>query len=357
MLILVVCRISAESVKIAPIDSEPQYWRMIAMSDRQNPKFPFHWWPWRRRGRLGTSTAPAADPAGAVAGPPAASGPGDEPDALTAPGAVALFEHLTGYRCDADKKLFPGELGVLHRIEALLESGESLAAWVPRPPNMLPRLLACLHGTDPSLREAADLIRVDGTMVVEVVRLANSAGMRHGDPVRGLDQAVVRLGIQGLLRVVGVSLARPLFDAGRAPLLARAAPMLWRLSEEKCLLCYQRASVDEVDPFDAYLAGLTHNIGWIGAFRAMGQQPTLRAPYSAAFAERLARLAELLFGASAEQWQLNAALGQLGRALRASPLARSDLPLARVLRRADCEAMRKAFAPESGDPTAFRPPA
>ncbi len=326
------------------------------MSDRKNPKLPFHWWPPRWRRRPETGTASAVDPAGATATPAAASGPGDEPDVLTAPDAITLFEHLTGCRCEADKELFPGEIGVLHRIEALLDSGESLAAWVPRPPNMLPRLLACLHGTDPSLREAADLIRVDGTMVVEVVRLANSAGMRHGDPVRGLDQAVVRLGIAGLLRVVGASLARPLFDAGRAPLLARAAPTLWRLSEEKCLLCYERAPAEEVDRFDAYLAGLTHNIGWIGAFRAMGRQTTLRAPYSAEFAERLARLAELLFGVSAEQWQLNAALGQLGRALRASPLAHSDLPLARVLWRADCEAMRKAFTTETGDHSASRRP-
>lgn len=329
------------------------------MSDRKNPKLPFHWWPPRWRRRPETGTASAGESAGAAA-TPAASGPGpvpgDEPDVLTAPDAIALFEHLTGCRCEADKELFPGEIGVLHRIEALLDSGESLAAWVPRPPNMLPRLLACLHGTDPSLREAADLIRVDGTMVVEVVRLANSAGMRHGDPVRGLDQAVVRLGIAGLLRVVGASLARPLFDAGRAPLLARAAPTLWRLSEEKCLLCYERAPAEEVDRFDAYLAGLTHNIGWIGAFRAMGRQTTLRAPYSAEFAERLARLAELLFGVSAEQWQLNAALGQLGRALRASPLAHSDLPLARVLWRADCEAMRKAFTTETGDHSASRRP-
>lgn len=326
------------------------------MSDRTNPKFPFHWWPprWRRRPERGTASA--GESADAAATPAAASDPGDEPDISTAPDAITLFEHLTGCRCAADKELAPGEREVLQRIERLLDSGESLAAWVPRPPNMLPRLLACLHGTDPSLREAADLIRVDGTMVVEVVRLANSAGMRHGDPVRGLDQAVVRLGIAGLLRVVGASLARPLFDAGRAPLLARAAPVLWRLSEEKCLLCYERAPADEVDRFDAYLAGLTHNIGWIGAFRAMGRQTTLRAPYSAEFAERLARLAELLFGASAEQWQLNAALGQLGRALRASPLAESGLPLAKVLWRADCEAMRKAFATETGDHSASRRP-
>ncbi len=329
------------------------------MSDRKIPSFPFPWWPRRWRRKPGTGTASAADPAGTTTTPDAAaaaaSGPGDESDVLPAPSSTVLFEYLTGCPCEPDKDLRPDELGVLRRIEERIESGESLAAWVPRPPNMLPRLLACLHGTEPSLRDAADLIRVDGTMVVEVVRRANSAGMRHGGPVGGLDQAVVRLGIEGLLRVVGASLARPLFDAGRAPLLARAAPMLWKLSEEKCLLCYQRAPADEVDRFDAYLAGLTHNIGWIGAFRALGGQTPLRAPYSTEFAERLARLAELLFGVSAEQWQLNAALGQLGRALRATPLARSDLPLARVLWHADCEAIHKEFAAEGGNPAASRP--
>lgn len=313
------------------------------MSDRKNLKFPFHWWPRQWRRTPGTDTASASDQPATAPTPVATSDPGGDTEVLLLPGAIALFEHLTGFRCEADKELFAGEREVLRSLEMLLDSGESLATWLPRPPNMLPRLLACLNGTDPSLRDAADLIRVDGTMVVEVVRRANSAGIGHGDPVRGLDQAVMRLGIEGLLRVAGASLARPLFDAGRAPLLARAAPMLWRLSEEKSLLCYQQAPLEEVDRFDAYLAGLTHNIGWIGTFRAMGRQPKLRAPYSAEFAERLARLAELFFGTSAEQWQLNAALGQLGRALRASPLAETNLPLAKVLWRADCAAMRKTL--------------
>ncbi len=308
----------------------------------ENRRHPFRWWTrlWNRK----PSAVGPAPPAGAAVAPVALPEHSGDADVASEPTTVAVFERLTGCRCDAGEELRPGEAAVLGMIQALLDSGESLAAWVPRPPNLLPRLLACLHGTDPSLRDAAALIRIDGRMAVEVVRLANSAGTRHVAPVQDLEQAVIRLGIDGLLRVAGASLARPLFDAQRAPLLARAAPALWELSQEKSLLCYRQAPLCGVDGFDAYLAGLTHNIGWIGALRALGRhQPAPREPYSAVFITRLSRLSELLFGASAEQWQLNDALSKLGIALRDSPLERSTLPLAGVLWRAECEATRKVL--------------
>ncbi len=292
-------------------------------------------------------------PTGAAVEPVALPERRGDADAGSEPTPVAVFERLTGCRCDAGAELRPDEAAVLGMIEALLASGESLAPWVPRPPNLLPRLLACLHGDDPSLRDAAALIRMDGRMAVEVVRLANSAATRHVAPVQDLEQAAMRLGIGGLLRVAGASLARPLFDAQRAPLLARAAPVLWKLSQEKSLLCYRQAPPAGVDAFDAYLAGLTHNIGWIGALRALGRhQPAPREPYSAVFITRLARLSELLFGASAEQWQLNDALSRLGIALRDSRLEHSTLPLAGVLWRAECEVNRKVLLPDVNEEAA-----
>jgi hypothetical protein len=264
--------------------------------------------------------------------------------ALAPPDAVELYQRLTGERCDDgnDAPRQRHESAFLDWIHALLDSGQSLAHWVPRPPSMLPRLLACLRGEEPSLREASALVRGDPQLVADIVRRANSARMQHGTPVADLEQAVLRLGVDGLLRVAGASVMRPLYDARRDALLAQAAPKLARLALAKSLLCYMQAPRCGVDAFDAYLAGLTHNVGWVGVLRAVGvQAPQLQRPYSCGFIVELSRLSERVYGASAEQWQISDALTRLGSALRDSTLGESTLPLARVLWRAEAEVVRK----------------
>ena len=270
---------------------------------------------------------------------------GDEAPQPSAP--IERFERLTGLRCEAEAAADarPDEQAFVEALQSLLESGQSLAAWVPRPPSVLPRLLACLRGEQPSLRQAAALVREDPQLVADIVRAANSARMQHGEPVTELEQAVLRLGVDGLLRIAGASVMRPLFDARRDALLAAAAPKLARLALAKSLLCYMQAPRCGVDAFDAYLAGLTHNVGWVGVLRVLGLRlPPAARPYSCRFVVELSRLSERMYGASAEQWQLNDALTGLGRALRKSPLEQSTLPLARLLWRAETEVERKLLA-------------
>ena len=270
---------------------------------------------------------------------------GDEAAQPSAP--IERFERLTGLRCEAEAAADarPDEQAFVEALQTLLESGQSLAAWVPRPPSVLPRLLACLRGEQPSLRQAAALVREDPQLVADIVRAANSARMQHGEPVTELEQAVLRLGVDGLLRIAGASVMRPLFDARRDALLAAAAPKLARLALAKSLLCYMQAPKCGVDAFDAYLAGLTHNVGWVGVLRVLGLRlPPAPRPYSCRFVVELSRLSERMYGASAEQWQINDALTGLGRALRNSPLEQSTLPLARLLWRAETEVERKLLA-------------
>ena len=276
---------------------------------------------------------------------PASTDAADELAAL--PDSSDFFQRLTGDCCvaEADAPLHEHEERFLDRLRTLLDSGEPLAPWVPRPPSMLPRLLACLRGDEPSLRDASALVRADPQLVVEIVRQANSARMQHAAPVPDLEHAVLRLGVDGLLRVAGSSVMRPLYDARQDELLARAAPKLGKLALAKSLLCYMQAPRSGVDAFDAYLAGLTHNLGWVGVLRALGRHaPPAPRPYSRSFVVQLSRLSERMYGASAEQWQINEALSGLGSALRESTLGQSTLPLARVLWRAESEVVRKLLA-------------
>ncbi len=292
----------------------------------------------------------AASPASAQTLQPGSRDPGasvQSPASPILPGdACRFFAYATGQACVSERGLSPVEREVLRTIDQVLETPRALSSWIPRPPAVLPRLLACLRDDESSLREACSLIRADPYLAAEVLRLANSARHQHGTPVTELERAVTRVGIEGLRRTVSASLVRPLFDTMREPLLGQALPRLWAHAQTKSDWCQAMAGDRGVDAFDAYLAGLTHNLGWIGALKALGRSAAMNAPagaqgYSTEFALALGRRSERMFGCSAEQWQVSEALSRLGAALRECSLEDLREALAEVLRQADAQATRE----------------
>lgn len=290
------------------------------------------------------ASAPGISVPARAAGPRAAS---PEPAAPDEPVACLFFEYATGRACIDGRAISAAEQQVLQSLERVLDAPGSLARWIPRPPAVLPRLLACLREDEVSLREACKLIRADPYLAAEVLRLANAARQQHGAPVTDLERALTRLGVEEIRRAVSSSLVRPLFDALRDPLLGRALPRLWTHAQTKSGWCHAIAPGNGVDAFDAYLAGLTHNLGWIGALKGLGRDapgPGPSAGYSAEFVLALARCSERLFACSAEQWAVTDALTRLGATLRTSALQDSQDSLARVLYLADARATQELAA-------------
>jgi HD-like signal output (HDOD) protein len=126
-------------------------------------------------------------------------------------------------------------------------------------------------------------------------------------------------------------------------------PRLWAHAQTKSDWCQAMAGDRGVDAFDAYLAGLTHNLGWIGALKALGRSASIQQAgsaqgYSTEFALALGRCSERMFGCSAEQWQVSEALSRLGAALRECSLEDLREALAQVLRQADAQATRELAA-------------
>lgn len=286
----------------------------------------------------------------ARAAPASASAPGVVPGAASTPAsalgqtpdAYRFFAYATGQSCVAGQAMSAAEREVLRTLDQVLDEPATLAAWIPRPPAVLPRLLACLREDEASLREACTLIRADPYLATEILRLANSARHQHGAAVTELERAVTRLGIGGLRRAVSASLVRPLFDALRDPLLGAALPRLWVHAQTKSDWCHSMAGSRGVDAFDAYLAGLTHNLGWIGSLKALGRADLGGSPpHSAEFVVALTRRSERMFGCSAEQWHVSEALSHLGASLRECSLEELREALAEVLRQADAQATRE----------------
>ncbi|MEO7940097.1 MAG: HDOD domain-containing protein, partial [Burkholderiaceae bacterium] len=121
------------------------------------------------------------------------------------------------------------------------------------------------------------------------------------------------------------------------PLSGRAGPRMWEHSE-----ALARHTAILSDPagqpvFDAYLAGMLHDTGWIVAFSAIdraGLAAPVPVPPSQAFGAALTEQAHRLFGMAAQRWDITPGFTALAQDARRNGLTAATHPLAMLLRQA-----------------------
>lgn len=252
---------------------------------------------------------------------------------------VPFFEWLLDTRTAAEETLRPHEQRLLARLDAVLAADSSRAELLPRAPAVIPQLMNSLRDERQSAQALAERVAKDPNLVAEVIRLANSALARGGQAVGDLPQAIARLGTQGLRRAIARVVLRPIFDAPDDSLSGRAAPRLWRHSEVKAAECMRLAAAAGLDPFEGYLAGLMHDIGWTAALRALDRASEagrgLPTQFSRAFVPAFETRREMFFAMLVMHWQITDSLTALAAELLDGGFAAARSPLAQALRAAD----------------------
>ena len=141
----------------------------------------------------------------------------------------------------------------------LLESLES-GYCLPSLSVIAMKLVEMASDEDCSVDDLVNLIEQDPSLMVRLLRLANSAFFQSGHPATTLRQAIVRIGFDRL-RIMGLSLSlRDTFPMGRM------GPMdyekFWRSSLYQALVAKSLAHwVSDCNPEEAFVAGLTVEIG------------------------------------------------------------------------------------------------
>ncbi|WP_313170582.1 HDOD domain-containing protein [Massilia oculi] len=199
---------------------------------------------------------------------------------------------------------------VLDELARLASDPHDAAALVPRVPAVIPQLLRSLRVDDTGAGALARQVAQDPVLVAEVIREVNSPYYQPASPIRNLEGAVLLLGQNGLRMLLARVAFRPIISQQAGPLARLVAPPLWRQSE----LCAQAAGLlaprHGVDPFEAYLAGLLHNVGLVVAFRVIEQLlPPGALPDGDAFGTRLVAAARLISARIADGWELPPAIG------------------------------------------------
>ena len=254
----------------------------------------------------------------------------------------AFFDWVTGAASNPSDVLLDGEARLLAQMDTVLASADSRAALLPRAPAVIPQLLNSLRDEGQSATALAERVMRDPHLVAEVIRLANGAQAAAGEPIVDIAEAIGRIGTGGLRRAIARVVLKPMFSGTADTLSARCAQRLWAHSDALATACQQEAAARGLDPFEGYLAGLMHDVGWTAALRAIDRaQPAAPGRFSRAFAAEFDPRRETFFALLVIPWQLSASLTALGMALRDGDLAGARSPLGEALRAANEQATRE----------------
>jgi HD-like signal output (HDOD) protein len=133
---------------------------------------------------------------------------------------------------------------------------------LPASPQLLPQLLRLISDPDSGLDELAKLVRSERSLAVRLIQIANGPVYRGEQPCTSIEEAVQRLGYLNLHRLVTTMLA---LDPLAKPLRAyQCTPTeLWRQAIATACAARLIAALVSEEPNQAYLLGLTHNIGMV----------------------------------------------------------------------------------------------
>jgi hypothetical protein len=261
----------------------------------------------------------------------------------------AFFEWVIGAVLVPSDMLLDGERQLLAQMDTIVTSADSRDALLPRAPAVIPQLLNSLRDEGQSTTTLAERVMRDPHLVAEVIRMANSAYSRADEPVVDIAQAIGRIGTNGLRRAIARVVLKPMFGGTAETLSGRCAQRLWEHSDAQAAACQREAIVRGLDPFEGFLTGLMHNVGWTAALRAIDRS-TLGAPkqFTRAFVAEFDQRRETFFALLVIPWQLTAGITALGTALRDGDLAATRSPLGEALRvanqRASVEMLRSTAA-------------
>jgi putative nucleotidyltransferase with HDIG domain len=128
-------------------------------------------------------------------------------------------------------------------------------------PTLANRVLVLLQDANLNLKRVIKLLEQDPMLAARVIRLASSSAY-GSTPMRTLDMAVTRLGVQKLRTLLIELSARQLFIS-RDPRIGKALKDLWDHSVAVALVARDLSAFSghEKDMETAYVCGLLHDVG------------------------------------------------------------------------------------------------
>lgn len=159
----------------------------------------------------------------------------------------------------------PLEKKILEALGQLVKSRQPTADMVKRMPGVVPQLMHSLRSGNFSGADLARKISHDMVLVQAVLRMANSSLHNPGQTITSIEHAVLIIGQEGLRQLISSMVFRPIINLRSGRYTRLAAPRVWNQSEQCAIASRMLAPDYNVQPFEAFLAGLIQNIGLIAS--------------------------------------------------------------------------------------------
>lgn len=161
---------------------------------------------------------------------------------------------------------------VLDMVKTSLQKKEVREKAVPRLPSVIPKLLRSLRDPDSSVKDYVEIINKDPVMSAAVLKLANSV---YFNPISrridDIEQAVVKLGIDGLRSVLSAAVMQPIIQKDSA-YFSHTGQKMWLHSLATAVACELIAEHRGMERFKVYIMGLVHDIGKMTIFSELCKQ-------------------------------------------------------------------------------------
>ncbi|HYV26485.1 MAG TPA: HDOD domain-containing protein [Candidatus Eisenbacteria bacterium] len=139
--------------------------------------------------------------------------------------------------------------GFLDRIQGL-----------PPAPQILVKLLRALNEPDTDVSRVVDLISFDPALTANVLKLCNSPAFAAAEPIKNIHEAVGRLGLQVIYRLVAATSSRGVFRLDW-PVPGFTAETLWKHSVTVALAAQLISKDIGEDDGGVFTAALLHDTG------------------------------------------------------------------------------------------------
>lgn len=184
----------------------------------------------------------------------------------------ANYQHWLFNAGDSDKfDLNPVEQKILDNLENIIKSSDSGSNLIKRMPGVIPQLLQSLRQENFSGADLARKIAHDVVLVGALMRLVNSSLYNPSKSITSIEHAVFILGHNGLRQLISGVAFMPIIELESGSYTKNIAPRIWAHSEHCVVACRVLAPELNVNPFEAFLAGLIQNVGLVVSLRIIDQ--------------------------------------------------------------------------------------
>ena len=168
--------------------------------------------------------------------------------------------------------LSDSEAEALARLREQLEDGNQE---LPSLPDLALKISQAINSKDTSNDDIARLIQIDPALTARLLSVVNSSAFGGVSKIASVQQAVSRLGRNKVRSLVYSCLLKSIFKI-QSPVLKKTMESLWHHSAHVAALSFVLGrQTPGIDPEQAMLAGLVHDIGAIAAIDGISRYSKL----------------------------------------------------------------------------------